>query len=391
MPSVIKDTFKGKIPPPPAERGPLWEGPAGAGPNGGVTQSLISRWLSCRERFRLHAIEGLCPAERFRHALEYGRMWHVCEEALAGIHRDATVGGKWKAAVEWALTQHAEALVQKFPLQREEIEHWASVCATQFPLYVAHWEAHPDVVNRWPLLQEHVFDVVYPLPSGRQVRLRGRWDSVDLVGKGGAAGVWLMENKTKGDIREGQLRRQLGSGFDLQTLTYLVALREWKEQGGKGVPTNLLCKLGGVRYNVIRRPLSGGKGSIVRHKATKKNPAGESFDAFYARLGGIITSSPNDFFYRWQVVVTPQDILRFRAECLNPVLEQLCQWWEWMQTDALGTPATPFASGSGIHWRTPYGMHSRVQEVGEDDLDEHLKTCSMVGLRRADRLFEELE
>ena len=43
----------------------VWAGPGGAGPQGGVTQSMLGRYLTCKERFRIHAIEGLHSADRF--------------------------------------------------------------------------------------------------------------------------------------------------------------------------------------------------------------------------------------------------------------------------------------------------------------------------------------
>ncbi len=135
-------------------------------------------------------------------------MWHECEEALAG-------DGVW----EIALGDHCSAMCRLYPLQREEITKWANVCIVQFPEYVKFWQSHPDVVNRTPLLQEQVFDVPYALPSGRVVRLRGKWDSVDLID----GGVYLQENKTKGDIDRAQVERQLR--FDLQTMLYLISFQ----------------------------------------------------------------------------------------------------------------------------------------------------------------------
>ena len=79
--------------------------------------------------------------------------------------------------------------------------------------------------------------------------MRGKWDSVDYIGKR----VYLQENKTKGDIDEQAIRHNLH--FDLQTMLYMTALTEELEPQ----------KIAGVRYNVIRRPLSGGKGSIRPH------------------------------------------------------------------------------------------------------------------------------
>jgi len=208
-------------PTPTARKGPLWEGPEGAGSNGGVTQGLIGRWLVCRERFRLYVVEGLRPADQFNHKLEFGSMWHACEESLAAAA--PTRSPNW----EHALADYADKLARHYPTQRQQIEHWWNVVRIQFPLYIDYWKRHPDTLARRPLLQEQVFDVPYLLPSGRTVRLRGRWDSVDLVGGGDRAGVWLGENKTKGDIREGQIKRQLL--FDLQTLFYTIALQRLQE------------------------------------------------------------------------------------------------------------------------------------------------------------------
>ncbi len=39
-----------------ATREPVWKGPE----VDGVTQSLLSRYLTCKERFRLLVIEGFC-------------------------------------------------------------------------------------------------------------------------------------------------------------------------------------------------------------------------------------------------------------------------------------------------------------------------------------------
>lgn len=352
---------------------PLWQGPESKGQQGGVTFSLLSRFLTCPERFRVRVIEGLRSEEGFNHRIEYGNMWHVCEEAWA---KPAPLRNAWEAD----LKAYAQGLANQYRLQQEQVWHWYNVCRVQFPVYVDYWSNHPDVTSRTPLLQEQVFDVPYNLPSGRTVRLRGKWDSVDLVGKGKGAGVWLQENKTKGDIDPVAMQRQLT--FDLQCMMYLVALYSAATLGGVlGLPYD--PPIVGVRYNVIRRPLSGGKGTIVRHKPSKSNPQGESAEAYYARLSGIIGDSPQDFFYRWNVNVTPQDVQRFRTECLDPLLERLCHWYDFV---------TKGKGGFGLlNWRHPFGVTNTVDEYGGTDVDAYLESGSTVGLVRADTLFRELE
>jgi hypothetical protein len=395
------------------QKNPLWRGPE----EDGVTQSLLSRFLSCRERFRLLVVEGLRPAATFNHRIEYGNMWHVCEEALATGANDPT--DSW----EYKLKTYTGSLCRIYSTQQEQIDHWYNVCRVQFPLYVEYWSRHSDVRNRTPLLQEQVFDVPYRLPSGRTVRLRGKWDSVDLVGKGKNAGIWLQENKTKADINETQMKRQLS--FDLQTMFYMVSLQAVRDdlkdaiqdhcsQEGEGVSRYeayrlwpqlardlllepALVPVSGVRYNVIRRPLSGGKGSIVRHKPTKSNPQGETKAHYYSRLSDIIKEDLPYFFMRWQVTVTPADLAKFKREFLDPILEQLCDWWQYIehQTAARNDPFAGYTRLGGSwecpHWRHPFGAVNWLDEGGSSDLDAYMESGSEVGLVKAETLFGELE
>ncbi len=245
---------------------PLWQGPCGAGKLGGITQSMLVRFLSCRERFRLKYVCGLEPYPKWHHTFGFGNMWHVCEEAHAA-------GRVWQAP---AITHFNEQL-RLYPLQREDIVKWFNICCVQFPEYVKHWSKHPDVLNRTPLMQEQVFDVPYRLPSGRVVRLRGKFDSVDLItddvtGPGG--GIYLQEDKSKSDIDKSRIERQLK--FDLQTMTYQVAL----EAGRYEPPLVDVIPKGsailGVRYNVVRRdcPIRKHKEKVTktRYSTSKATP-----------------------------------------------------------------------------------------------------------------------
>ena len=329
-------------------------------------------------------VEGLRPLNEFNHRLEYGNCWHICEEAHAAgaLTREPT----W----EHALADYCGKLLKRYPTQAQQVDHWWNVCRTQFPIYVDYWAQHPDVMERRPLLQEYAFNVPYRLPSGRTVRLRGKLDSVDWV-KGKESSIWLVENKTKGDVREAQIKRQLS--FDLQVMMYVVALAKYKRLKTDPNMPDLgfidSYPIAGVRYNVVRRPLSGSKGSIKRHKPSKKNPAGEGKDAFYRRLGGIIKTSPAEYFMRWEVLVLPEDVTRFRRECLDPILEGLCDWWAYIQ-DHRGEPFKNPELSQGLHWRTPFGWYDPLQEVGSTDLDDYISTGSNIGLMQTNNLFPEL-
>jgi len=361
---------------------PLWHGPYAATPLGGVTFSMLARFLGCRERFRLHYLEGLRPPHEFNQRIEYGNMWHICEEELAA-------GVPLQVGFFDRLTDYCQKLAKATPLQAEQIQHWYQVCRVQFPIYAEYWSTHPDVTKRTPVLQEHVFDEKYQLLSGRVVRLRGKWDSVDLVEDAeGRRYIWLQENKTKGSVEQDQLTRQLT--FDLQSMLYLCVLYATQspdiEALGNAVEacTDPSDPVKGVRYNVVRRPLSGGKGTIVRHKATKTKPE-ETHAEYYQRLARVITEDPNHFFMRWNVEVPLTELIRFRHECLDPVLEQLCRWW-----DTVSKPGVdPFSTG--LHWRHPFGLFNVLDEGGATEYDHYLVSGNEVGLTRVDTLFEELQ
>lgn len=345
---------------------PLWKGPI----EEGITQSLLSRFIGgCRERLRLLVVEGLKPAEQFNPRTAYGDMWHVCEAALA------------EGCVSWQtmLKQHCRGLALTFKNQGEQIQHWWRVCETEFPIYIEHWKHHKDVKKRIPVYQEQTFEVEYILPSGRIVKLRGKYDSVDDIG----GKLWLVENKTKSDIDEQKIVRQLR--FDLQTMFYLVALKH----------DDISKPIAGVRYNIVRRPCAGGKFSIVQHKGrmTKKGLVGKETTAeFYNRLGGLIADNPEHFFMRQTVEILPQDIKNFQQQCLDPYLEDLCNWWEHVSA----LPGNPFevveCGGNYFapHARMPFGLYNSLLEGGSTEYDEYMDTGSELGLRRVETLFPEL-
>jgi hypothetical protein len=383
--------------PPGASKGPrepLWKGPH----EDGITFSLLSRFLVCRERFRLYALEGLRPVRRFDHRIGFGDMWHVAEQEFA------LVG--WNQTSQDTLRDYAARLCRLYSTQQQEVDHWYNVVKVTFPQYVEFWSKNQDVKERTPVFQEQKFRAEYKLPSGRLVYLRGKWDAVDIVGKGRDARVWIQENKTKGNPNPNKIRRQLR--FDLQTMLYVVALEAAQNEMHSPVPGRAQeLPIGGVRYNVIRRPLSGGKGSIRQWKPSKRNPSGETKYEFFKRLEEEIKEAPETYFMRWKTPLLPQDLRDFRDRCLDPILEQLCDWWEWVSfVTANGKnlwdndvsfscrpdlPAGESSHASAIHWRHPYGVFNPLLEDMDGDLDDYLETGSKAGLERADSVFPELQ
>lgn len=367
----------------------LWNGPEDSGPMGGITYSALSRFLCCRERFRLMLVEGWKVKDVFTHRLEYGNLFHAAEEASAG-------GKPWKPAV----VAYANGLAQKYKGSGPEIDKWYRVCCLQYPIYLKHWSKHPDEKKRKSIYQEQVFHVSYQLPSRRVVYLRGKFDAVDFIDNG----IWLGEDKSKGEIDVEKLTAELC--FDLQTNIYLTALDNIKlpkQFDGKPIK--------GVRYNVIRRPLSSyGKHNIKQHQGRKLKSGeikgAETLDEYYNRLSGLIEKHPNDFFQRWKIETTPTDLLNFQRWILNPILEQLCDWWESIQ----GNPFDPWET-SGVnlaptmygiagcpervpnpyHFTYPTGVWNPALEGRVGDLDRYLQSSDAGGLQKVKALFPELQ
>lgn len=363
---------------------PLWAGPEGRGTNGGVTQGLIGNFLTCRERFRLKAVEGWRANDHFSHRLEYGTIWHLMEEAHARhAQGEGTPDNDFSSALavaNEAAQSYAGRLCRRYPTEQAEVVKWLNVAKVQFPLYLAHWAARLEPERVTHLEQEGLFDVPYTLPSSRVVRLRGKRDGVDLLGNGATSRVYLFETKTKADVNETRLKRQLT--WDLQTMLYLTAMTVQQQAGGTTWP----APVAGVRYNVVRRPLSGGKGSIVQHKPRGSKP-GETTAQFYARLAGVIAEDPGSYFMRWRVEVGAHDVAAFRKHTLDPVLEQMCHWYEVNVSGHANEPLPGWAS----HWRHPYGVDNMIDEGYDSDVESYLETGSPAGLTRTTVLFPELQ
>ena len=354
---------------------PLWKGPL----QDGVTSSLLRRFLTCRERFRVHVIDGLEATSSFHAPKDYGTMWHSCEEAVSAETADtSSVSSLWESNLQ----KQVERLSNLYPFSREEVAHWGDICYALFPRYVNYWKVYGQKVERTPLLQEGIFDVKYLLPSGRTVLLRGKWDAVDLIGphlEGSIRwprGVWVQENKTKSTISIQRIAQQLT--FDLQTMFYLTTWDLWRAEARRNPEIALHYKKWGVPdapalgvcYNVVRRPA---------HKTTESMIAKLELDCRNGRAG--------EWFSRWKVSVTQDDIESFCKQTLNPVLENLLDWWD--QKTSQREQDVPLSYKTPTSWRQPY-FYNPLAEGRSSEVDRYLSDGTRSGLRPVTNLFSEL-
>lgn len=420
---------------------PLWKGPI----EDGITNSLLSRFLVCRERFRLQVIEGLRPDAEFNVPLEFGNMWHEAEEAYCR-GRDPyksmnKMYDKWRA---------------NYP-GNEEVRKQYLCCKTAFPIYIDYWAKHKDEQTRKPILEEKEFRVRYDLPSGRHVILRGKFDAIFMADNNS---ILLQENKTKTKIDHEGITKTLYN--NIQTMIYLIAMRK-SLQPVKSVPAKIAGvnkgpsinlkglyqfdigtgihkvpgihktppKIQGVLYNVIKRPLGDlhaikqRKGRVVKGKRTGV----ESETEFYKRLGDCILEAqsspvPEDrFFHRWKCDLDEDDFAKFQTETLDVILEQLLDWWEWIKVDPFDpwrprkpseihpdyykpdpglSPVTTEITrkilrgldtprDNTVHWQAPWGVYNSLGLGFRGDYFEYLSTGSTIGLELLQTLYPELE
>lgn len=376
----------------------VWLGPEGIGPQGGVSQSLIGDFLSCRKRFELYAIRGLVPYEQFSAPIEFGNMFHLCEE----VYRHSAAKSKGSKGVKSAKTwqQHLEeytrTLLEKYRHDADKIAHWYQMCLELFPEYIEHWSREKGEEHRTVLFSEEVFDVKYTLPySRRVVRLRGKRDGGSLfqgLPNKNDDGMYLDENKTKSAIDHGKIARQLK--FDLQTMFYLVALHEQPScdlkregfyrhgggqtyrgttYGGKDTAPAGEYPIRGVRYNVVRRSA---------HKSTESMLKKLHEDAADSRSG--------EWFARWNVPISLKDIKVFKDTCLDPILEWMCIWYDAVAHDRL-TSLNPLHLSAIVNYRHPYGVYNKINEGATSEYDFYLESGSTAGLTRVSNLFPELD
>src|SRR5690606_20581978 len=102
---------------------------------------------------------------------------------------------------------------------------------------------------------------------------------------------------------------------------------------------------------------------------------------------------PEFFFMRWKCEIPLADIKTFQQKFLNPILTDICKWYDWLTAPASkGEPhwTDPWGSDNDCHWQFPFGVYNPLTEGRVTDVDEFMASGSMVGLQQATTLFKEL-
>lgn len=316
----------------------------------GVTYSFLSEFCTDREQARLSYVEGY-TRDGIIEALDFGTLFHSGLEALAD---NKPVG----SAVQ-AIKREGDNMIRDRglkPFEAAQIQMLSTKARIVLPWYHEYWrqkkghEYRPDAqfVSR-----EESFRIEHELPlcldpqgNVRRVVIRGRFDAIfRLKGK-----LWLMENKTKSQIDEEGLTASLSQ--DLQTMLYCHAIAA--KYGETPV---------GVLYNVIRRP-------------QLKQKQQESQKEFFERIEASIREEPDHYFKRWQVSLTANDVDQWVERSLNPLLIQVCLWWDEIKQN----PFDPWKiKGRVHHFQNPEGLYNRY---GKSQYFDLLTRKSTHGLKR---------
>jgi hypothetical protein len=320
----------------------------------GVTYSFLSKFLMDREQARLTYVEGLQRAGCMD-ALDFGSCFHELLEHFAE-GSDCSKPCLKKKLDTWLSNQRKWRALQSEEYRR--CVQLADQVLTIFPHYLDYWKAQKGDEHKSDFVcQEQDFRLEHLIPwqldpdvppesiNHRKVIIRGRFDAIfRLKGK-----LWLMENKTKSQIDEEGLSSSLH--LDLQTMLYCQAIRTMYGEAPEG-----------VLYNVIRRP------ALRQGKTT--------YNDFLNRIEKDVIDNKSWYFMRWRVTFGKNDLDRWVANTLNPLLTQVCLWWDEIK----GNPFDPFANPNRVHhFVNPEALYSKY---GRSEFFEYLTRGSMNGLSR---------
>lgn len=313
----------------------------------GISYSLLSKWINCRERARIYAVEGLAPVSS-TDSIDFGTIFHFLIEKAAEHNNDMTIVTrlykKWARKNQRILGEEGEL---------------GEIAWYTFQAYMDFYKKD-DVGKKQYLYSEENFRETFTLPSGRKIDLRGKWDQVYQQGKG----IWLQENKTKS--RYDPITIQAWLPHDLQVMIYLstIQLRIGK------TPT-------GVLYNVIR-------------KYGQRRGVKETVPAFAKRIKKDIDSRPEHYFFRCSNQITAADLAIFQQRTLFPHLEQLWDWWESIRHNPFDPWTLPDGTPNRLHWQRPFGLYDSFR-YGKGEYFDLITRGIRAGLQRIGTPFPELE
>lgn len=276
----------------------------------GVTQGLLSNFLTCPEKCRLASVEGLSQV-RTGGALAFGSLVHdVLDQVYSHVMRKKNCDN-WdiftSSVMSVALRDKEKAdraVINERggtdPEALNMLEENYGKAEGILPGYLKKWANDFDDVEWIALEQMFETPITFQMEDGETVtlKIRGKRDGVFRSRKSGR--LYLFETKTKGRIDEDGIMDRLV--FDLQVMLYLWSM--WKDFGE--MPQ-------GVVYNIIRNP----------QLKQKKN---ESLKQFIDRIQFDTEARPDFYYMRYNSDITARDMVDWEKEFIS-ILRQLVRWY----------------------------------------------------------------
>lgn len=248
----------------------------------GITQSLMSAFLQCRQKF-VYALNRVSHPKKVS-TTNFGSIVHYVLSVLYSA-KSRPVASNILAALR-VYKQENEAELLRIDAQKVERDFAvAEVILTKYLTYYAtDWT---DMIDR-QAEEEIEFKPFDDKEIVGRCKIDGRYR--DKQNK-----KWLMETKTKGRISEETLVKRLS--FDPQNLFYLLA--DERETNESAI---------GVLYNIIRNPQI-------------KPKVNESLKDFCDRLAEDVRVRPEFYFMRFEIPYTTIDKKRFVDHLRSIILE----------------------------------------------------------------------
>lgn len=313
----------------------------------GVTNSLLGKFKSCRERCRLH-LQGWTTS-RIGLSLIFGTIVHA---VLERIYLDIQKGKLTELPSPKYIRTLVLVIERQFrkenpKINAEALQDLEIACLMTeeiLPPYFKLW--NKDLTKTaWRTL-EHQFTFLMVVASG-ETPVRGKMDGTFNLSSADKK-TWLLETKTKSRLGErGESNLADILGHELQVNLYLNAIRELE----KATP-------GGVLYNIIRRP-------------TIQKKQSERLEQFRKRLREDIFKRPDFYFIRFRMDVRPRDLDRERGEH-EQLVEDFRRWF----------------NGDAGHYKNSDWCENKFGTC------EFLQVCSrgdFTGLYKRPTVFRELE
>lgn len=345
----------------------------------GVSYSLLSRFINCRERFRLYAVEGVREERGSKDAMNFGTYIHELLE-LHALNPNLSFSGIIRKS-------------NKGTLLTKDMRDIANLV---FELYLWNYgECKYEYV-----LAEQEFRVPYTLPNGITINLVGKTDEI-IKSPDNDGTLWVQENKTKEKIDAHKI--ESGIYFDLQSLMYSICMESLLKR-----------PVTGIVYNVIRKPSYSNKSIKMKKDELaawqEKNPKSKALNRTetqvetLARLRKDIEKDPGHFYKRWELPFPPGHMEKWKAEVFNPLLMQLWMWWESIKHDPFSPWTTPVPTDAALalnieetklvinphHWLKPFGVYDPLT-TGKGDFFDLITRNQKIGLTYGNPPFSELE